>query len=55
MLSLVEIDSVVLEKILNFLNVFSLLVFYYYLPLDKGVALYLSNLKHLHLKILVPS
>ena len=39
--SLGEIGPVVLEKkIFNFINIFS--VFYYYLPLEKGVALHLT-------------
>ena len=40
--SLVEIDPVVLEKIFNFVNVFSL--FRNYLPLEKGGALHLNKL-----------
>ena len=45
--SLVEIGSVVLEKILKFLQTFSLFRYYYYLPLEKGVAFHLNKLEFL--------
>ena len=40
---LVEIGSLVLEKILNFINVF--LLYHNYLPLEKGKAFNLNNLE----------
>ena len=39
----VEIDPVVLEKILNIFNI--ILLFCHYLPLKEGVALHLYKLK----------
>ena len=43
LLSLVEIDLVVLNKICKYFNI--ILLFCYYLPLEKGVALHLNKLE----------
>ena len=46
--NLVEIGPVVLKK--GFLNIFNIILFRFYLPFEKGVALHLNKLESPPLK-----